>query len=254
MAATPLFAATGAYLAFFHSTLANIAHVAFAMLVTVVAVVLCTYLQGFHWALVAASKGLIGMLLTAFVIPFIQIGYGMLRTSADESTFDALTGLLNRRGLKREIAKKTLLDSSAQTPWTVVLIDVDDFKSVNDTYGHGKGDRVLVGVADVIRRSVEPDIDVLAARVGGDEFVVAAQVPRGHGLMLAERIRESLRGATDPVISASVGVATGEDRRSTVFELITTADHAMYSAKQWGGDRVIGTDHTSDRVELAADD
>lgn len=254
IAATPLFAVIGAYISFFHTVRANLCHVLFAVLVAVSAVITCGYVQGTEWIPLAASKAVIGLLSTALVLPAIQIGYHLIRSSADESTFDTLTGLLNRRGLWREVARTETDAPLSDSPWTVLLIDVDDFKSVNDTYGHDRGDQVLVAVADAITRAVDVNGRVLQARLGGDEFVTATRMPGDHGLMLGERIRESLKSATNPAISASIGVATGEDRHSTVFELITAADRAMYSAKQRGGNRVSCADHISDRVEVAADD
>ena len=239
IAATPLFAVTGAYLSFFHSVRANLCHVLFAFLVAAAALIACGYVQGTQWLPLAASKAFIGLLSTALVLPFIQVGYRIFRSSADESTFDTLTGLLNRRGLKREVARTEFDDSPPQSPWTVLLIDLDDFKSVNDTYGHARGDDVLVAVAEAMTRTVERDATVLAARFGGDEFVLATREPPLVGHIVAERIRETIGALTDPTVSVSVGVAGDDDGRRGVFELITEADRAMYKAKRSGGDRVM---------------
>ena len=172
VAATPLFAATGAYIAFFHSTAANICHIVFAVTVVVTAVVASAFVQGPQWLPVAMSKGLIALLLTALVLPFLRIAYSMFRSSADASAVDSLTGLLNRRGLRQEVAKAEI-ESPDSPPWTVVAVDLDNFKAVNDIYGHQRGDDVLVAVADLLRRCQVPGTHTLIVRLGGDEFAMA---------------------------------------------------------------------------------
>ena len=247
VAATPLFAATGAYIAFFHSTAANICHIVFAVTVVVTAVVASGFVQGLQWLPVAMSKGLIALLLTALVLPFLRIAYSMFRSSADASAVDSLTGLLNRRGLRQEVAKAEI-ESPDSTPWTVVAVDLDNFKAVNDVYGHQRGDDVLVAVADVLRRCQVPGTHTLIVRLGGDEFAMALRATKTDAERLAARVLHAISQETGLGVSASVGVATGNPD-SDVFELVASADTAMYTAKRSGGDQVarvtLGTDQDS---------
>ncbi len=236
VAATPLFAATGAYIAFFHSTAANICHIAFATTVVVAAVVASAFIQGPQWLPVAMSKGMIALLLTALVLPFLRIAYNMFRSSADASTVDSLTGLLNRRGLRQEVAK-TEIESPDSAPWAVVVVDLDNFKAINDTHGHQRGDDVLVAVADVLRRCEIPGTHTLIVRLGGDEFAMALRATRTDAQRLAARVLHTISRETSLGVSASVGVATGNPD-SDVFELVASADTAMYTAKRSGGDQV----------------
>ncbi len=236
VAATPLFAATGAYIAFFHSTAANICHIVFAVTVVVTAVVASGFVQGLQWLPVAMSKGLIALLLTALVLPFLRIAYSMFRSSADASAVDSLTGLLNRRGLRQEVAKAEI-ESPDSTPWTVVAVDLDNFKAVNDIYGHQRGDDVLVAVADVLRRCQLPGAPTLIVRLGGDEFAMVLRATKTDAERLAARVLQTISQETDLGVSASVGVATGTPT-SDVFELVASADTAMYTAKRSGGDQV----------------
>ncbi|MBP1807343.1 putative bifunctional diguanylate cyclase/phosphodiesterase [Rubellimicrobium aerolatum] len=149
---------------------------------------------------------------------------------------DPLTGLPNRRGLHHR------LRDAARTgrALTLLLLDLDRFKPVNDLRGHDAGDELLCAVAGRLRRIVPED--ALVARLGGDEFVVAAggACGPGRGAALAEHV---LRGLSEPFdfdgwsasISCSIGIADGEEGVPPP-ELLRRADQAMYRAKQAGRD------------------
>src|SRR6202167_6229350 len=156
------------------------------------------------------------------------------------ATHDALTGLTNRTLILDRVEQMLVRARRNQTPVAALFIDLDNFKGINDTLGHGVGDRLLCAVAARLEAVVR-DIDALG-RLGGDEFVVVAE-----GMSLAagpELIAERLLGAlkqpfklkgaenTRLVVTASVGVAMGE--RATAEELLRDADIAMYRAK-WDG-------------------
>ena len=153
------------------------------------------------------------------------------------ATRDALTGLLNRQGL-REGVDRLLAGRAGGAPGastTAVCFDVDGFKSVNDELGHAAGDEVLVEVADALRAMTRPG-DVVA-RLGGDEFVLllpGVEPPAARAL--AERARSRLRGAAGHlglVWSVSVGAATAPVRDTEGVEvLIRSADVAMYQDKR----------------------
>jgi diguanylate cyclase (GGDEF)-like protein len=156
------------------------------------------------------------------------------------ATHDALTGLPNRTLILDRVEQMLVRARRNQTPVAALFIDLDNFKGINDTLGHGVGDRLLCAVAARLEGVVR-DIDALG-RLGGDEFVVVAE---GMSLaagpeLIAERLLSALaqpfklKGAksTRLVVTASVGVAMGD--RATAEELLRDADIAMYRAK-WEG-------------------
>lgn len=176
---------------------------------------------------------------------------GILTVDAEASEFDSLTGTLNRRGLHREIRRPGSADG---TIFVVYLLDLDGFKSVNDTHGHEAGDAVLVSVSQALSDAIA---DASVARVGGEEFVVMERRVAGQSLDLAhqaELLRTVVRTSSQPPVTASVGISLSTpvpNRRLTdstllLNQLISTADEAMYTAKKAGGDRT----HVGDVVTV----
>jgi diguanylate cyclase (GGDEF)-like protein len=163
---------------------------------------------------------------------------GLRSVLAHQTSHDSLTGLPNRaflcRRLERELAA---LDTSGRV-LTLMILDLDGFKEVNDTFGHSTGDQVLVQVARRVVGSVR-HIDAVA-RLGGDEFaVLIAPTPGDRGATLARRVLAALElpvtvKSTTVTVSASIGIATAE-LGETADELLRNADLAMYSAKAAGG-------------------
>ena len=159
---------------------------------------------------------------------------------------DPLTGLYNRGHLDRVLAEEFEASQHGGWPLSVVFIDLDRFKQVNDTYGHPAGDEVLLGTAQRIR-SVARSTDCVA-RYGGEEFVVV--LPGLHAsdaeavcrrlLVRLRNTRYELRDATITV-TASIGLATQDDQHpfENVAELIDAADRAVYAAKKSGRDRIV---------------
>lgn len=155
---------------------------------------------------------------------------------------DSLTGLLNRRALLERIERARAAEERA--PMSVLLLDVDHFKNVNDAIGHDAGDAVLQGVARVLS-SMARKSD-LVARWGGEEFVVAlAQTAETGARVAAERVRRAiadaryaLPGGAEHRVTASVGLASAEGPDWTIEELLGRADRAMYVAKSRGRNRV----------------
>ncbi|MFI4977794.1 MAG: putative bifunctional diguanylate cyclase/phosphodiesterase [Solirubrobacterales bacterium] len=155
------------------------------------------------------------------------------------ATHDALTGLPNRTLIVDRLEQMLLRARHSKTPVAALFIDLDNFKSINDTLGHGKGDELLQAVAARLDGVVR-DVDALG-RLGGDEFVVvAAEMSLMAGPeLVAERLLDALKepfklgdDQTQVTIGASVGIATGD--RAAAAELLRDADIAMYRAK-WGG-------------------
>jgi diguanylate cyclase (GGDEF)-like protein len=171
------------------------------------------------------------------------------RLVARQASTDGLTDLANRRqfeeGLTAEISRAERFGG----PLALVLADLDDFKQVNDRYGHQTGDDVLRAFADVLRETVR-DID-LAARYGGEEFaVLLPQTDLGGGERLAERLREAMAahviaplGETGFSVTASFGVASFPEA-ATAAALFAAADEALYRAKSAGKNCVVSTDGT----------
>ncbi len=159
------------------------------------------------------------------------------------ATHDFLTGLLNRRETYRRLGEEFQRYQRSQEPFSVLLLDLDHFKKVNDVYGHSAGDIVLQSVAEAMRKGVRP-YD-LCCRYGGEEFlVILPDAKEEEAVSAAERLRFDIANleicaAPDTVlrITASIGVATvvnGED----IDQLISRADEAMYVGKQQGRNRV----------------
>jgi diguanylate cyclase (GGDEF)-like protein len=155
-----------------------------------------------------------------------------------QALHDGLTGLANR-ALFRERVGRAIDRSRGRDghPFAILFIDLDDFKRLNDTLGHARGDDVLVAVARRVEDSLRPTD--MAARLGGDEFAVLLddvadeELALSIAIRLADELRQPIRLAdTSPTIAASIGVAlSGSDARETADDLLRNADVAMYAAK-----------------------
>lgn len=166
-----------------------------------------------------------------------------LRDAQSAALTDPLTGLLNRRGLEQQLTPLLNHARSVSGEMSVLFIDLDHFKTVNDEFGHDRGDAILRLVAGTLRRLVRT-VDVVS-RYGGDEFVVALPATdTPTAVKVAERIREGVStvirsdGAGTVPITVTIGVSSLSDHQGRASELINAADEAMLSGKTSGRNRI----------------
>jgi diguanylate cyclase (GGDEF)-like protein/PAS domain S-box-containing protein len=154
------------------------------------------------------------------------------------STTDPLTGLSNRRHIAKKIKEEIRKAERYQSGFSVIMIDLDHFKTINDTYGHHVGDLALQSVARVLRENVR-DID-LVGRYGGEEFLILLpSTDLESGYIIAERMRkniESMAWADEVTVTISGGIA--EYHGESDLELFRKADELLYKAKQGGRNRI----------------
>jgi two-component system, cell cycle response regulator len=158
-----------------------------------------------------------------------------------DSMRDQLTGLFNRGFFDESFARLLQGDPRHRPPFTVALIDLDDFKSVNDRYGHAAGDDALMFAASRLREAFR-DGDVIA-RYGGEEFAVLVQADRATAVARLDGWRAALNAeARIPRLSASVGAASVPED-GTTRTLLDVADRRLYAAKAAGRNRTVAEGH-----------
>ena len=162
---------------------------------------------------------------------------------------DTLTGLLNRRRMTDRMQKEMTAARDEQRPVAVLLLDIDNFKSINDQFGHARGDAVIVAIGEILRANVRQQD--LVARWGGEEFLVLQpDAVLDAARETAERVRRAvsqylIRDELDPTpMTVTIGVAAWRGGES-LEETIHRADAALYVGKHEGRDRVVVTDYSS---------
>jgi diguanylate cyclase (GGDEF)-like protein len=163
-----------------------------------------------------------------------------LRRERQSAVTDALTGVLNRRGLEERLEHELVSAQERRVPLSVLVLDCDDFKEINDRAGHEFGDSLLREVGEVLARSMPDGAEV--ARLGGDEFVVmligaGADVAEAIGGQIRSVLAEGLTDAGFP-LRLSGGIATYPFDGATSTALLRAADQALYFAKEAGKDRI----------------
>jgi diguanylate cyclase (GGDEF)-like protein len=231
-------AVTGGYIAFFHSAQLLVFNAALAGAMTTAA----TLRLANHTDMATAIRAF-------WVIVFLNVSAALsirgmsraLRTYAERSDEDPLTGLLNRRGFTDAIGRRLAEPLPADTHLAVLMVDLDNFKWVNDTHGHTVGDSALVAVADLLRQCLPSHAAI--CRAGGEEFLIALTSSASDAAQLATRLCTDIARLSFQV-TASVGAAvcelhrfSGADRAGRFEQLVAMADAAMYAAKRNGGNQ-----------------
>lgn len=165
---------------------------------------------------------------------------GSLDQARERARVDPLTGALNARSFFEVTAQEAARARRSERPLTVVYLDLDGFKAVNDTFGHSAGDEVLKEISELLCGGTRPSDAV--GRIGGDEFaLVLPETDAEAATKPLDRIRNAVKDAAGRLgygVSASIGAVTFVHPPDDVNELLRAADAAMYEAKHAGKDRV----------------
>jgi diguanylate cyclase (GGDEF)-like protein len=176
--------------------------------------------------------------------------------SCEEAAFtDHLSGLANRRRFERQLDREVARTLRYGHPFSLLMLDIDNFKDLNDTFGHNAGDEAIRRIGKVLQEGTR-GID-LAARIGGEEFaIILVETNQEGALELAERLRVAIKtmpSRLDRVITGSFGVAECPSRGESPRDLLAAADSALYQAKRTGRDRVVGKEELRSNSAVAGD-
>jgi diguanylate cyclase (GGDEF)-like protein len=192
--------------------------------------------QSIYWTTVQFTQAMISIMVALNLM--VAVAIDLIGELRQEANTDKLSGLLNRRGFEEEAA--AALKSQAVRGWPVALLiaDIDNFKSINDTYGHAVGDRVISMMGELV--GGVPASGMIAGRIGGEEFaILMTGIELGAARSYAERLRVDLpaygegrlpRGL-NPTISVGVHV---DHAWTSLYDLLSNADTALYDAKRSG--------------------
>ncbi len=161
-----------------------------------------------------------------------------------DAIHDPLTGLYNRRYFEENLLREIMKSNRAPVEFNILMIDIDDFKQINDKYGHQMGDEVLKGISNMFKHDVRSSD--LACRFGGEEFIVMMETSIEYGYKRAEQLRKKMAALTfstgDKTLSnvtISVGLAAYPKHADSMEGLIRNADEALYKAKSLGKNKVM---------------
>jgi diguanylate cyclase (GGDEF)-like protein len=177
---------------------------------------------------------------TVFII-FMLVSERTVKAHKTAASIDPLTGLFNRRGFSELTGRMISREQTAGRPVTVLIFDIDHFKSVNDRFGHPAGDEILKLFANVLVHTLR--ITDIVGRIGGEEFAAMLPCPIDEAVIAAERVRTVFASAgvqvdeTPLATSVSIGVAGGP-AGTDLNALLAAADTALYRAKRGGRNRV----------------
>lgn len=193
------------------------------------------------WIAVFAVELVLYAVGTVFII-FMLVSERTVRAHKVAAASDPLTGLLNRRGFSEATSLMIAREAKAKQPVSVMIFDIDHFKSVNDRFGHPTGDEVLKMFADVMVNALR--VTDLTGRIGGEEFCAMLPCALDEAMIAAERVRRAFAEAgvaidDEPIeTTVSIGVASGP-LRTALDDLLASADVALYQAKRGGRNQVV---------------
>ncbi len=187
--------------------------------------------------------GSVLVVMAVMLVRAVRVQQRLVAALEEQATVDALTGLVNRRVFDAALERTLTRPAGAGT--ALVLVDVDSFKTINDSYGHPVGDDVLVHLAGILRSHVRAD-DAVLSRLGGDELAVLLPgSPADAAARRAEELLQAVRSTPLPLpdgtllsLSVSVGVAHVHPGTDDLRALYSSADAALYEAKRAGRGRV----------------
>ena len=222
--------------------------------------IICYFVFGYNLWLMREELSVLSivisvMLLLEGIFAYV-VGQLALQTTNDvkdiailqhESITDALTGLKNRRYFDQRICEEVALSKRYKLPLTLILLDVDYFKKINDTYGHTVGDEVLTNLSKLVLEVVR-DSDIVA-RYGGEEIaIITPNTSKAEAELLAERLRGQVEkttvamvGATQEIVqvTVSLGICSLSPVITDKEALLEESDQALYLAKKYGRNRVV---------------
>lgn len=227
---------TGAYIAFLHTTKLLAFNLAVALAVDVAATVRLAHDTDF----VTAGGSFWLVLFLNLAIPIsVRAMSRTIRRYATQSNRDPLTGLLNRRAFTDAVCNLLIDAPATDTHLIMLAVDLDNFKFINDTFGHAAGDRTLLVVAELLSRHAFSGTAL--SRAGGDEFLIAFTSPSADPSAFASQLHGAISDMS-PKVTASIGTASTElaalPRRvspAVIDDLVGAADVVMYAAKRTGG-------------------
>lgn len=150
----------------------------------------------------------------------------------------AITDYLTKLYLRNHLDKKIDEHLESDRGGSFLLLDVDDFKQINDTYGHYVGDKVLIQIANIIKENINGE--EIAARWGGEEFAIyIPYANEDYALDIANRIKKQVREQTDPQVTLSIGISSWYGKNESIEQLFNKADEALYEAKTTGKNRIV---------------
>ncbi|WPL17865.1 Bacteriophytochrome cph2 [Thiorhodovibrio winogradskyi] len=205
------------------------------------------------WLSLTLSHLLIGLAGGGLILLSTRLLHQAHDRLRQQAVFDTLTSIPNRRYFIENLVEEFRRGRRQRSPLSLIICDIDNFKSYNDTFGHLAGDRCLRAVAQALQDGLKRGGD-FCARYGGEEFVVVLpDTPLANAVKVAEDMREAIAGlgmrhpgANEGIVTISMGVATDDPSNPDHEALIRQADEALYRAKQLGRDRVEA--HHPDRL------
>jgi diguanylate cyclase (GGDEF)-like protein len=192
--------------------------------------------QSVYWTTVQFTQAMIS--ITVALNLMVAVAIGLINELRQEANTDKLSGLLNRRGFEEEASAALRTQAARGWPVALLIADIDNFKSINDTYGHAVGDSVIAMLGELVARM--SGTDTVAGRIGGEEFaILMAGAELGAARGYAERLRAELPGYGDgqlpPGLKPTISVGLHADHAlASLYDLLSRADIALYEAKRSG--------------------